>query len=896
MNISAIKRNKGTLRKNGAPKLLIKKQQLYWLMRVSFIVNLLLAISIQMLWASSSHGQSVAKETVTIGLKQETFKSFIKKIEDQTRFRFYYRKQEIKSLNNLNIPEAKRTVGQTLQILLQDTYFSFRQIDNHILIEKKADSSKFKLSGIIVDTAGRHLNIGSVRLNSLIDSAAVWYANPDKAGSFLFPSIEEGKYTLSISCVGYMQETRTISLTQDIDLEIVLKTKPIELNEVKVFGSREMFSNHNGNIKVNIENSIFSNNPSPVDLISKLPAVQVSPNGERLTIIGRGEPLIYLDNQRITVNDLMSMSTKDIKSIEIINNPSAKYEAGGQSVIQIVRNRSQSEGLKIDLTENLSRKRYFQSRNGLNISYKKDKFEVRGNIQYNALKLWESNGNEFYILDKDIISQYRLLSIGTRKQGIVNAGLYYQFNDSDYLSLTTSKRWQDGKFTINTNSFISQPQSQDGIVTDNYNSGGRPYLTNNLNYNKAFKKLKGQLFFGAQYSRFSNYLTSNIYNDYNQTQSIITQDRYQNYHVSVWSGRADFEKQMGKNTKWQLGAALSAADSKSILTLDNYVPPLQSASQFNYSEHIYGAYTQLTGNIEKFSYSAGLRIENTEANGNFSNSSGRLVNKRYNSIFPKGEINFSTGKTQKIIFGYAKSITRPNYSTASQITTYINPFFEWAHNVNIDPTFKNELYANYQIKDKSFGISLYTLKNPIFYGTQFNDQTNVLTLIDQNYKQQRGINVSLTVPFKLNTWSSTNLIRGTLDEIRDPAAQLNPSRPYLYLYSNNQLKIPHNFTFLISAWALTKRTEGVFERNGMFAVDFGLSKAFSKSLTATINYYSLLATREAKEIFTINNIRSNSIYFSDVREFSLTLTYSFGRLLNSKYKNKQVDDNVDRIK
>ena len=92
------------------------------------------------------------------------------------------------------------------------------------------------------------------------------------------------------------------------------------------------FTNKNGNIKIDVANSIFNSVPNTVDLLSRLPKVQISPDKESITVIGKGTPIIYIDNQIVTMNDLNSLSVDDIKTIEIINNPSSKYEANGRVV------------------------------------------------------------------------------------------------------------------------------------------------------------------------------------------------------------------------------------------------------------------------------------------------------------------------------------------------------------------------------------------------------------------------------------------------------------------------------------------------------------------------------------------------------------------------------------
>jgi hypothetical protein len=193
-------------------------------------------------------------------------------------------------------------------------------------------------------------------------------------------------------------------------------------------------------------------------------------------------------------------------------------------------------------------------------------------------------------------------------------------------------------------------------------------------------------------------------------------------------------------------------------------------------------------------------------------------------------------------------------------------------------------------------LTYYRQKDPVYYGIEYNDQENKLKMINKNFELESGIYLSITLPFKYKIWNSTNVLSTTVNRIKDPSAILNKSKPYFYVYSNNQFKLPKDYAFVISGWGLSKRYEGIFERSALFAVDLGVSKTFYKKLNCTLNFNDIFKSLNAEEKFTINNIKSNGIYYEDVREFSISLKYSFGIIKDSKYKSKEVNENADRIK
>jgi hypothetical protein len=697
-----------------------------------------------------------------------------------------------------------------------------------------------------------------------------------------------------LSSSGYGQEKPLKSITLEPDSNAVAVKEGTQLKEVQISGTKQTFYNNKGNIKVNIENSIFAQIPSVVELLSKLPTVQLSNDREHINIVGRGEPLIYLDNQRITVNDLQNLSTPEIKTIEIIHNPSSKYEAEGRSVIVITRNKRKEDGSKVSLTSTNSFKRYFHSRNGLQVNVKKNRLELKGGLQYNYQNLWESNSNDFSIPARDISSNYRVYSIGTRMQTILNGGVYYHINDTDYLSADVNKRYQHGDFVNTTNTTMTKPGVADHIYTLNNNYGDRPLFNANLNFNKNIKSLGGVLFLGAQYAQFGHDVNNTIYNNQNQTALILNQTRLQNYSAEVITGRADFEKSLPSKMKLEMGTSVSAATSGSGLNQTGYEPPTATASQFKYGESLYAAYTQVSGELNKLTYTAGLRMEHTENEGE-GNTSSLLLKKNRTDFFPKATLSLPLGDDNSLSLDYAKTITRPNYAALSQMSVYINPFFEWANNININPSIKQELAATFQLKNNSLSLSYYKANDPVYYAIQYDDANNRLSMINTNYESESGLNLMVTVPFKYKIWTSTNTFTGAASKVKDPAATSNKTKPYLYVYSNNQLQLPAGYSLMVSGWAISKRNDGVFDQNAMFAIDTAISKTFAKKLTATVAYNSILSTTESRENFATNNVVARGVYYADVREIALSLKYAFGNIKDSKYKNKEVNEAKGRI-
>ncbi|WP_395065723.1 outer membrane beta-barrel protein [Flavobacterium sp.] len=669
---------------------------------------------------------------------------------------------------------------------------------------------------------------------------------------------------------------------------------PKVLDTITIKGQTKTFAIKNGNLKVDVANSIYKSISNPVDLLAKLPNIQISPDKEKITIIGKGTPILYIDNQKVTINDLNSLSVDDIKSIEIIKNPSSKYEAEGRVVILITRKLSKKEGFKTIVSENASCQKYFNNYFGINSNLKKNKFEFKANFNYNQITVWEKNGNDFTIPANDIISNYLVKAITRRPQFIFGTGVFYKINEDDYLSINFNLRTQKDIFDITTDTYNKNQSTINYINTLNANDENRKLTNGFVNYNHKIKSIDALLFSGFQYSNFNQNITSAISNNYNNNGFEFTQNRNQKIGISVFSGRIDFEKEFKNKMKLELGALYLQANSNTDFLIENLNQ--STFSKYKYKEENSAAYSQLSGSIKKVNYSFGLRVENTIVKGKYASENNVVVDKNYINLFPKTSIEIPIDSTNTIIFNYAKSISRPNFSTTSQVSAYINPYFVWSNNINLDPTSTDEISLNYQYKEKSIRLSYTKMSNPVYYATSYNETQNILTFQTANFNKESGFNLEFTLPFKYKFWSTTNTISGILNKIEDKQSVVNASKPYLYYYSNHIFKLPKEIEIVLTGWGLTHQQEGIFERNALFTMDFTISKTFFKNLDCTISYNDIFRQIKYRENFTINGVSAKGIYYTDANLVSFSVKHTFGKIKKSEYKEKSVDENSSRIR
>lgn len=724
-----------------------------------------------------------------------------------------------------------------------------------------------------------------IKIESIVDS------------HFLFTSLNEGNYNIQIKCEDFDDIDQKITLNQNLNLKLVLsKISFTELNEIVLKSKKNIFTNTNGNIKVDIASSIFKTVPNPMDLLSKLPGMQISGDKESISIVGKGNALIYIDNQKVGINDVNALSVEDIKTIEIIKNPSSKYEAEGKAVILITRKLSKKDGFETNISEVASSKKRFNNYLGINSSFKKNKTEIKTNFSYNQLSPWESIGNNFEISNNNITSDFIAESYTKRRQFILGGGIYHQINEDDYLSFNISGKIQKDKDKNTTNSFIDQNNIQNNIETLNNNDENRNFLNSFVNYNKKIKSLDAKLFTGFQFSSFNQKSNSVIQNNYDNTQFDLTQNRNQKFNVNVFSGRTDLEKLFKNEMKWEIGALYLSAEANTNFELIDFISNNNELTNYNFKEKNITGYTQLSGKIKKLNYLFGIRTENTNIKGKFKIDDNLLIDKNYTNFFPKFQLDIPIDSTKTISLNYAKSISRPNYSSTSQISIYTNPFLVFSRNINLNPTISDEISGTFQYKNKSVKLNFFQSKDPVYFAFSYDSSINLISFTSINYAKESGVNLEFMLPFKQKFWTSTNNLNFILNKIEDKSAVFNESKPYLYYYSNHIFELPKEFDISVTGWGFTERSEGVFKRNSLFIMDLALSKTLFKNFDCTLSFNDVFRNMNFNENFTINDIASKGIYYTDTREISFSISYKFGRIKDSNYQERKIDENSNRIR
>ncbi len=755
-----------------------------------------------------------------------------------------------------------------------------------------AQQENLKINGNITDSKQNNITSAEIYLftanNELVKTTIV------QDGNFEFSQLKPAQYHLQIVSNDITHNEPPFQLSSDLNLSVMLNEKVSNIEEIKISRTRNPFKVQNGNIDIDVANSSLSKVATSTDLLAKLPFIYVDANGEGLSMVGKGIPLLYIDNQKVDFNVLSAVSVDEIKSVEIIRNPSAKYEAEGKSVVKVILKNSKKEGYKLALNETAVFNKRFSNNFSANFQLKKNNTEWKLNAAYNQIQHWESNGFDYSVPGKNIKSDYIIMSMTNRPQVILGASLYHELNDGDNLTFTINGNLRPDKGDNNTvtNYEVNGLKSQ--ILTLNPQDRKRATINSIFNYNKQLKSINATIFTGLQYTRESNNVDLDFYNNIDNSGYSFSQFRKQKYAVNAFSGRIDIEKKIKENYQLGIGGSFTKADA----TTDNFTDyrNLDPSDYFKYffNEENLASYAELSGEKEKFSFKGGIRLETTSANGFNQILNETNISRHSVDWFPSAELSFKQNENYVYTLNFKRSIDRPGYSDLASGGLYSSPYVEYQGNPDLLPSYTNEISASVNLKKWAINASVYQIKNPIGFGLFYDETKNISQFTTKNFDKERGASLGLDVPFEYKFLTSQNSLSFNYSKTEDSLAVVNQSTPYLYLYTNNSIKLDKGFKFLVDGSWITERTQGIYEYNEMILVNLGLTKSIS-NFDFTLRYNDVFNQNTFVQKLSYDKIITKGSFYGNTPTFSVGIKYNFGKVSNSEYKEKQINETVDRI-
>jgi hypothetical protein len=683
-------------------------------------------------------------------------------------------------------------------------------------------------------------------------------------------------------------------------------TQNNELNEVVIKRQTPLLKySANGTIDVNVANTLLSTSSSVNELLGRVPNVVVAEG--QISVLGKGEAIIYLNGILINYERFAAIPVSQILKIEVISNPSSKYDAEGKAVINIITKKNIENGIMGTASRQITISEFAGTTTNtlLDFNYTKGNFSFIANY---GLQLGKSRELLYTTRTRPNPDEYMRSELTTDWKRQFNNysnggfGLQYTFSEKNYISLAYSGNIEDLGGVVESRNSIDNNTGNSFYATDIAKNDVLLNQFVNLNYNVITDSQGSSLFLGTQYSNYNGTVKDFI--DENSLVDETNAERYLKNNVdntiNIISAQADYSKKINENTKLETGAKFSNAtiiSGTDFLISDEKGPGFEFddklSSDFKYVEKISAAYFNYGSSLgEKFDFSVGARGEWTNYNLFTSANSIQKFKKSYGNFFPNVLLNMNISDELKGHASYVSRITRPRYQALNPFIIYQDPFTTIEGNPNLLPEKVHAFEIGVLYKKLDFKIG-YTYKiDPIGGAALRGDTPNSYILRSLNLEKEHTFFTSLSKSFNVKWWNSTNTVSMNLTKVIDNFYEyaLGPVKPQIYLYSNNTFTIPNLFKIQLLAWYLGDKSYGLRSDNSRSTVTLGIERNFFKealklNFTANDIFHEFMVSGDYE-------VGQTKIYYHrtyTTNYFKLIATYNFGNSKKSAYKKSEIE-------
>ncbi|MCC8408423.1 TonB-dependent receptor [Mucilaginibacter sp. UR6-1] len=795
-----------------------------------------------------------------------------------------------------------------------------------------------RISGTVIDSLTKKpLDYATVSVYRSGGTAPMNGVLTDEKGNFKIDNIKPGAYKIGVSFIGYPTKfidpvTTTLGKPDANMGQIVVAPSSKALNEVTVTGQAGLVENRIDKIVYNAEKDLTSAGGNATDVLQKVPLVSVDMNGN---VAVRGD-----QNVRVLINGKPSGATSaslsdvlktipadQIKNVEVITSPSAKYDAEGSGgIINIVTKTKNASGVSGSVSGGVGTR---QNNGNLNFNYNKNRFNFSTNIGGNAGWPQTSYTDFNQSLTADGIDQRNTNSSHNeiKRHGIrgsVTAG--YEFNG--FNSINSTIALNDGGFNADGGGNYLFENLLDS--TQNLSYTGRTISHNkfsgfdwNIDYTHKFKKQGHEIIFSGQWSH------SIIKTDYTNLFSDLYQSQLANNNGknNEYTAQADYTLPINKVFKLEAGGKTIQRRINSNYDIfavnpdgSNPILDRQNSNLYDYTQNVYAGYGVLTITLPKsYSVLAGARLENTKIEGDPEAPYADGTNSQTLEPFKANYNTFIPSLTIQKVFGantlklsYSKRIQRPSLQVLNPFINRSNQQSQSVGNPNLAPEVSQTVELNYNafIKTSVVNFSVYYkntsnliegIASPVQDGDVIINRT-----VQNNVAENNSIGGSffgsinpikpLTIRANINVFTYNPSVYTAYADFINPDAL--KTRLMTTVFGSATLNLPKNFIFEAFAFNNSARRtiQGTSPAFGIYV--FGIKKQFMDK-KASIGFNTIQPFAVDK---SFNQSISSPGFTQSVRtripfqSFGVTFSYSFGKMSFSNPQQKKKGVNNDDVK
>ena len=754
----------------------------------------------------------------------------------------------------------------------------------------------YRLTGTIIDEQGQPVAYANIAVLNPADSTLLSGGVSNESGYFAIPiksprvgdapSGMQAKMLARISYVGY----KTIYKLCDKPEVGIVRMRPdnYTINGVVVHGERPKVQLQGNTLVMNVEGTVMEQMGTAEDVLSRVPTI--SKNGEGYEILGKGTPLIYLNNRKLTnLNELRNIQSDQIRNIEVVQNPGARYDATVQAVIVIRTKRAQGEGLGVELTSWSRKGHGWVNNERINLTYRKGGLELFANLFGAYNKRWNQSGFE------QTVYSDTLWSITNHDQSMASnpylegrIGFNYQVDDNNSF----------GGFYQNNYDYVKTHED----YADDLLANGSPYdhlQNSSTRRDTNTPKHQANLYYTGKLGQFGVDFNADYtaYKNVSRNEQQELSRNYDNRDVNTETqmrGRMLAEKFIVSHRLWkgQISVGEEYTNTRWRSSFENPQGYIANSNNEQHESNI-APFVEMQQQFGRFQLQGGLRFEHVETDYFVGGERRTDQCRTYNDLFPSVALSTAIQKVQ-LSLSYAKRTNRPAYWLLSNDVVYENRLNRQVGNPYLRPVKFHNLNAMAIWKWLYLTTNFVHCVNPFMHVMESNEEdskVNVATTINHNHANWIVITLGAQKNVSLGsgiTWTPqynvTFMKQWLTTTFNGQDKHLN--RPMLSLQMGNIVTLPHDWIlqadFNMHTHGYTGSNFRVETTNALLSLS--VSKDFFKRrLNASLTGNDLFNQGKSLGTFYFDHTIFRKSDDNDTRYVSLSLRYRFN-VTPSKYK------------
>lgn len=786
------------------------------------------------------------------------------------------------------------------------------------------------IRGSVTDPASKPLTAATISLLVSKDSSLYKAAISDNNGVYIFENVKAGSYLVKITSVNYktwyssnfeLQEGSFYSVPA-----AVLATADKKLKEVVVTATkRPMVEVKADRTVFNVESSINATGSNALELLQKSPGVTVDKD-DNISMKGKNGVRIYIDGKpsAMTGSDLAaylkSIQSSDIEAIEMIENPSAKYDASGNAgIINIRFKKNKKFGTNGTASVGYNQGIYSTYNSSLSLNYRNKKVNFFSNLSAN--KGISENWFKLNRFQSDSIYDQNTVNINHIKGGNIKAGADYFINDKNTIGIMYNGNFSNWDWRSDGNTIIS-PQNSKLPVQILKATNRIPSKRNNSNININYRyadTLGHELNIDADRGFFTGRGQSfqpNVYTDAN-TGTVLRERIFANStptDIDIYTAKADYEQRFAKG-KLGVGTKFSSVKTANTFDFFNVVNNVKQqdwerSNSFTYTENVSAGYINYSRPFKKWSIQAGIRAEHTSSEGVLKaksrqtmNDTTETVKRSYLDFFPSAAISYTLNQNNQLNLTYSRRIDRPRYQDLNPFENKLDELTYQKGNAFLRPQYTNSFSLSHTYKSSLTTSLGYSHVSDLI--TVINDTAhkNAAFITNKNLASQDIYSINISTPLKITRWwtgyASVNTSHNRYRASFEDGKKINLNVTTVNYYNQHTFTLGKGYSAEASGWFNTPSIwGGTFKTNFMWSADAGIQKTLlDKKATLKMSVTDVFKTNHWNSTSNFAGSTFHALGGYDSRQFRLSFQYRFGsnEVKAARERNTSIESESKRL-